>query len=238
MKLLAVETATSLQSVAIMDDDTVLACADAPAEGSHGRLLVPTIDRLLADTKLSLSALSFSAVSIGPGSFTGLRVGLGTLMGFRLAMDLPIVEVPTLEALVWNLRGERRPICSMLKARTGELYWAMFQWQPNGDLRRLSEDCVGAWRAWVDSLTGPTVVMGEGWQLNRAELRKAGGDRAAWMVEAPADAMTASAASVGLVARTKWAKGEIAKPGSAPHYVQRAEAEVKWAAKSLVNAER
>lgn len=237
MRFLAIETATSLQSVALMDDEMVLARADAPAEGSHGRLLVPTIDRLLADSKLSLSDLSFSAVSIGPGSFTGLRVGLGTLMGFRLAIDLPIVEVPTLEALAWNVRGERRPLCSMLKARTGELYWALFQWQPTGELCRLCDDRVGSWQAWVDSLTGPTVLVGEGWQLNRGELRQAGAERAGWMIDAPADAMTASAVSVGLLARVRWTKGEVTKPGAAPRYVQRAEAEVKWAAKAMANPE-
>jgi tRNA threonylcarbamoyladenosine biosynthesis protein TsaB len=159
-------------------------------------------------------------------------------MGFRLALDLPIVEVPTLEALAWNLRGERRPLCSMLKARTGELYWALFQWLPHGELRRLCDDRVGSWQAWVDSLTGPTVLVGEGWRLNRGELRKAGAERAGWMLEAPDDAMAASAVSVGLLARVKWAKGEVAKAGAAPHYVQRAEAEVKWAARTRANAER
>lgn len=238
MKSLAIETATSLQSVAILHDDEVLARVDAPAEGAHGRLLLPAIDRLLAAAQLSLSDLAYCAVSIGPGSFTGLRVGLATLMGFRLAMDLPVVEVPTLEALAWNVLGESRSLCPMLKARTGELYWAMFQWQANGELRRLCDDRVGSWQAWADSLAEPTVVIGEGWMLHRAELREAGGAHAKWMIEGPRQAMAASAVSVGLAARARWALGDVAKPGSSPRYVQRPEAEVKWAAKNLVNAER
>jgi tRNA threonylcarbamoyladenosine biosynthesis protein TsaB len=238
MKLLAVETATSLLSVAVMDDDQVLARSDMPAEGAHGRLLVPTIDQLLTTTKLGLSDLSLLGVSIGPGSFTGLRVGLSTLMGFRTAMGLPIVGVPTLEALAWNLRGESRPLCAMLKARTGELYWATYQWRPTGELLRLCEDRAGTWAAWVNSLTGPTVMVGEGWQVHREDLRNIGRDRAAWMFEGPAGAMAASADSVGMIARAKWAKGEVAQPGMAPHYVQRAEAEVKWAAKTMANSER
>ncbi len=238
MKLLAVETATSLLSVAILEDDQILARADVPAEGAHGRLLVPTIDRLFAETKLSLSDLSCLAVSIGPGSFTGLRVGLSTLMGFRMAVGLPIIEVPTLEALAWNLRGEEQPLCPLLKARTGELYWAFFQWQATGDLRRVSEDRAGSWADWADSLTGPTVMLGEGWHGQRDALRQAGRDRAAWMVDGPAVAMAASAVNVGLIAQTKWARCELAEPGRAPRYVQRAEAEVKRAARVAVNAER
>ena len=238
MKLLAIETATSLLSVALLEEDQVLARADLPADGAHGRLLVPTIDRLLAETKLSLSDLSCLAVSIGPGSFTGLRVGLSTLMGFRMAMGLPIVEVPTLEALAWNVRDESRPLCAMLKARTGELYWAFFQWQPNGMLQRLSDDRAGDWALWADSITGPTVMVGEGWQLYRDDLRAGFRHRAAWMVDGPPAAMAASAVHVGLIARAKWANGDRAEPGRAPRYVQRAEAEVKWAAKAMVAEKR
>ena len=238
MKLLAVETATSLLSVALLEEDGVLARADLPADGAHGRLLVPTIDRLFAETKLSLSDLSCLAVSIGPGSFTGLRVGLSTLMGFRMALGLPIVEVPTLEALAWNFCDESRLLCPMLKARTGELYWALFQWQPNGTLQRLSDDRAGAWALWADSLMGPTVMIGEGWQLHREDLRSAFRSRAAWMVDGPPAAMAASAVNVGLIARGKWAVGDIAESGRAPRYVQRAEAEVKWAAKEMVNSKR
>lgn len=238
MRLLAVETATSLLSVALLEEDQVLARADLPADGAHGRLLVPTIDRLFAETKLSLSDLSCLAVSIGPGSFTGLRVGLSTLMGFRMALGLPIVEVPTLEALAWTLREESRPLCAMLKARTGELYWALFRWQPKGRLQRLSDDRAGPWALWADSIAGPTVMVGEGWQLHRADLRAASRHRAAWMLDGPPAAMAASAVNVGLIARGKWANGEIAEPGGAPRYVQRAEAEVKWAANNLVNIER
>lgn len=238
MKILAVETATSFQSVAVMEDDAVLARSDEPAPGAHGRTLLPVIDRLLAGSGLILSDLSGLAVSIGPGSFTGLRVGLATLMGFRSVTKLPLVTVPTLEALAWNLRGELRPVCPLLKARTGELYWAMFQWQATGRLTRLSEDRVGSLASWAKSITGPVVVLGEGWPLNREALRRLGGERTPWMVEASVSAMGASAVSVGLAARERFARGEVAGEGIAPKYVQRAEAELKWAAKAMANAER
>ena len=238
MKILAVETATSVQSVAVMEDDAVLARSDEPAAGAHGRTLLPVIDRLLAGSGLTLSDLSGLALSIGPGSFTGLRVGLATLMGFRSVTKLPLVTVPTLEALAWNLRGELRPVCPLLKARTGELYWAMFHWQATGRLTRLSEDRVGSLASWAESITGPVVVLGEGWLLHREALRRLGGERTPWMVEAPLSAMGVSAVSVGLAARERFARGEVAGEGIAPTYVQRAEAELKWAANAMANAER
>ena len=89
MKVLAVETATSWQSVAILDDSRVLARHDQDAAGSHAKLLLPTIDRLFRETGLTLKQLDGLAVSIGPGSFTGLRVGLATLLGSRLIVRNP-----------------------------------------------------------------------------------------------------------------------------------------------------
>ena len=97
MKVLAVETATSWQSVAILDESRVLARHDQDAAGSHAKLLLPTIDRLFCETGLTLTQLDGLVVSIGPGSFTGLRVGLATLLGFRTISRLPLSVVPTLE---------------------------------------------------------------------------------------------------------------------------------------------
>ncbi|NJL16654.1 MAG: tRNA (adenosine(37)-N6)-threonylcarbamoyltransferase complex dimerization subunit type 1 TsaB [Nitrospira sp.] len=76
MKILAVETATAWQSVALLDDDHVLAAHDQEAGGAHGSLLLPAIDDVLAKSKVRLSELDGLCCSAGPGSFTGIRVVL------------------------------------------------------------------------------------------------------------------------------------------------------------------
>ncbi len=129
MKILAVETATRCQSVAIVDDFQVLAQETHSDCASHASVLVPSIDRLLQSLTLSLKQLDGLAVSLGPGSFTGLRVGLSTMVGFRLATRLPLVTVSTLEAMAWNVKDESRQICPILKASRGEVYWALFRWE-------------------------------------------------------------------------------------------------------------
>ena len=78
--VLAIDTATAWQSVALLQDDQVLALLEQDAEGSHARSLMGVIDRLLRGAGLSLKDLQALAVSIGPGSFTGLRVGLATML--------------------------------------------------------------------------------------------------------------------------------------------------------------
>ena len=126
MKVLAVETATSWQSVAILDDDRVLARCDQDAAGSHARLLLPAVDRLFSQTGLVPAKLDGLVVSIGPGSFTGLRVGLSTVLGFRTITRVPLAVVPTLEGMAWSLRASNERLCPVLNSRRGELYWALF----------------------------------------------------------------------------------------------------------------
>ena len=106
MLILAVETATSHQSVAVLKDDTVVGTRNRDAQGSHTRWLIPSIQDLLSSLRLELNQMAGLALSIGPGSFTGLRAGLATMLGFRLALELPLVTVSTLEAMAWNFRAK------------------------------------------------------------------------------------------------------------------------------------
>ena len=227
MKILAVETATSCQSVAVLDGARVLARSDEEAAGSHARLLIPTIDRLLKASGLTLSSLEGLAVSIGPGSFTGLRVGLATMMGLRATTGLPLAAVPTLEAMVWNVPRADVPLCPILKARTGEVYWGLYRWTGAGTVEILASEQVGPLELVVQSLAGPTMVLGEGWAAYRSELRRLLGPREGEVREAAGGAMAASAVSVGLAGLERLARGDIAGQGLSPRYVQRAEAELK-----------
>lgn len=227
MKILAVETATSCQSVAVLDGARVLARSDEDAGGAHARRLVPTIDRLLKASGVTLPGLEGLAVSIGPGSFTGLRVGLATMMGLRAATGLPLAAVPTLEALAWNVPGAAVPLCPILRARTGEVYWARYRWTGQGTLQVLEAERVGSLELLVSSFSGATVVLGEGWAVNRDELHRRLGRREGQIHEAPGQAMAASAVSVGLAGLERLARGDIAGRGLSPRYVQRAEAELK-----------
>ncbi len=236
MRVLAVETATGNLSVAVLDQETVLARGDEEATGAHTRLLIPAIDRVLAACGLTLAELDGLAVSIGPGSFTGLRVGLATMIGFRAVTGLPLAAVPTLEGLAWNLRGAGEVLCPLVTARAGEVYWACYRWVGDETLQRLSEERVGSVEQVVASTGDGTMFFGDGCEATRAGLRagvEAAGRR--W-VEAPASASSTSAVSIALAAQRLLVRGETAPMGIAPRYVQRAEAEVKWEARRATPA--
>lgn len=228
MKILAVETATRCQSVAIVDEQQVLAEGRHPDCASHASVLVPTIDHLLQSTNLSLGQLDGLAVSIGPGSFTGLRVGLSTMLGFRLATQLPLVTVSTLEAMAWNLKGEKRVICPTLKASRGEVYWALFRWDGDRPVR-ISEDRHGALSQLIDSIEKETILCGSGWLHSEGKLKELLGNRC---IIGPEEAMQPTAVNVAFSSLFSFRAKQYAGRQLSPRYVQRAEAEVQWEARA------
>ena len=226
MKILAVETATAWQSVAILDGERVLARCDQEALGSHAKLLLPTIDRLFADTGLTPARLDGLVVSIGPGSFTGLRVGLSTVLGFRTITRLPLAVIPTLEGMAWNLRGTKTPLCPVLNSRRGELYWGLFQWTGYDRLERLVPEQVGPPDSLGKQLSGPVVLYGEGWEKERAAIEAAMGH--AVLTAVASEHARPSAVSIGLAGLVRLMRGEKAGLGVSPLYIQRPEAELKY----------
>ena len=224
MKILAIDTSTRRQSVAVLDQTALLIQDVHENCPSHAGLLIPAIQRLLTSTPCSLSSIEGLAVSAGPGSFTGLRVGLSTMIGFRMVTGLPLVTVPTLEAMAWSHQTCSHVLCPMLVSRAQEVYWARFQWR-NGRLVRLSDDRVGSIQEVVDSSSHPTVFWGEGWLRHRSRLRETLGDLAV----CSSSAFTGpSAYHVGLASLSYFQTGKLAGRCLAPHYVQRAEAEIRW----------
>ena len=227
MKVLAVETATSWQSVAILDGTRVLARHDQDAGGSHAKLLLPVIDRLFSESGVTLKQLEGLVVSIGPGSFTGLRVGLATLLGFRTISQLPLAVVPTLEGMAWNLRGTSTLLCPVLNSRRGELYWALFRWTSEDRLERVVSAQVGTPVMLGNSLTESALLFGEGWTVEASAIRAAL-PPSVKIVEAQDQAMKPSAVSIGLAGIERLRRGEQAGIGISPLYVQRTAAELKY----------
>src|SRR5438445_3979806 len=136
MRMLAIETATPTQSVALLDDDRLLAEESYDAKGSRGGLLLPTVDHVLRKAGVAAKDLDAVAVSIGPGSFTGLRVGLATAKGLALGTGATVVGVSTLEALAAAYEpAAALVICTLLDASPAEVYLSAFN-RPAGCLER------------------------------------------------------------------------------------------------------
>jgi tRNA threonylcarbamoyladenosine biosynthesis protein TsaB len=126
LKILAIETATSVTRVALLDGERVLAEVE-DAERAHAAALLPAVERALGEAALTLADVEGFAVSIGPGSFTGLRIGLATVKAFALGGERPTAAVPSLAALAWPRRAEAPALVACLDAQRGEVYAACYR---------------------------------------------------------------------------------------------------------------
>ena len=152
MKFAAFETATEWCSVAVWVDGEVTG-AEESAGNRHGELVLPMLGRLLAAAGLSIAQLDAVAFGAGPGSFTGLRIACGVAQGLAFARDLPVLGIPTLEAMAEECGAVRVVAC--LDARMREVYYSAIE---KDDLR---------WREIVPAqCVAPAAVQmppGEGW---------------------------------------------------------------------------
>ena len=103
MKIIGIESASLTASAAVLDEDTVIAEYTVNYKKTHSQTLLPMLEEILRMTEQDLTEIDAVAVSGGPGSFTGLRIGSATAKGLGLALAKPLVHVPTLEAMAWNL---------------------------------------------------------------------------------------------------------------------------------------
>lgn len=126
MRLLAIDSATPVAGVAILEDDKLLREAFANLGKTHSETLLPLVDRVLRECNLTLPEMDGVAVTGGPGSFTGLRIGLALAKGLCLGAHLPLIAVSTLEVLAANLPFNTAVICPLLDARKQEVYAGFF----------------------------------------------------------------------------------------------------------------
>jgi tRNA threonylcarbamoyladenosine biosynthesis protein TsaB len=127
--ILGIETATPHLSVAIADGGRIIASCTVNRKNIHDELLVPMIEWVQANA--GHPVLHAVAVSAGPGSFTGLRIGMAAAKGMALALEIPLIAVPTFDAIAWRiarrlmLPGETR-LVTLFDAKGGDVYAAEY----------------------------------------------------------------------------------------------------------------
>lgn len=127
MKILALDSSGLVASVALTEDDLLVAEYDIQYKKTHSQTLLPMLGEIRDMTELDMSSVDAVALAAGPGSFTGLRIGSATAKGLGFALGIPIVEIPTLEGLAYNLYGTADYICPMMDARWGQVYTGVYE---------------------------------------------------------------------------------------------------------------
>ena len=122
MRVLGIESASMVASVAIVENGNLIAEYTLNHKKTHSQTLLPMIDEIVKMTETNLSEIDGIAISAGPGSFTGLRIGSATAKGLGLALDKPLMHIPTLDGMAWQLWGCDGLVCPIMDARRGQVY--------------------------------------------------------------------------------------------------------------------
>ena len=130
MRVLAIDTSGLVASVALVEDDVLRAEFTTNDKKTHSQTLLPMLEQLRQMISLELDTIDVIAIAAGPGSFTGLRIGSATAKGLGLALGKPLVEVPTLEGLAYNLYGTDKLVCPMMDARRNQVYTGLYEYIP------------------------------------------------------------------------------------------------------------
>ena len=121
MKILAISTSSNTASVALLEDDKCIQELNIINEKTHSEKLMPLIDELFKNNKVTLSDIGLIACDNGPGSFTGIRIGVATVKAMAEAKNIPVVSCSSLEGLAYNVTGFDY-ICSLIDARNNQVY--------------------------------------------------------------------------------------------------------------------
>lgn len=127
MKLLALDSSSLVASVAVITDQVMTAEYTINYKKTHSQTLLPMIDEISRMIDLDLDSVDAIAVAAGPGSFTGLRIGSATAKGLGLALNKPIIAVPTLDAMAYNLAGTNALAVPVMDARRSQVYTGIYE---------------------------------------------------------------------------------------------------------------
>ena len=127
MKVLGIDSSGLVASVAVVEDDILLAEYTVNYKKTHSQTLLPMLKEIGDMINLDLNSLDAIAIAAGPGSFTGLRIGSATAKGLGLALDKPIIPVPTVDGLAYDLWGTDKIVCPIMVARRNQVYTGIYE---------------------------------------------------------------------------------------------------------------
>ena len=241
MKVLGIDSSGLVASVAVAEDGILLGEYTTNYKKTHSQTLLPMLDELKKMIELDLSTIDAIAISSGPGSFTGLRIGSATAKGLGLALGKPLVEVPTLEGLAYNLYSCTSLVCPIMDARRNQVYTGIYEFveKPSKDGTKADEtgeheyvlhdvmeqtamdihDLLGE----LEKLNRKVVFLGDGVDAFREVIRK---ECLVPFFFAPAHMGAQRAGSIAALGEVYLARGKVVSAQAhQPEYLRKSQAE-------------
>ena len=228
MKVLAIDSSSSIASAALLDGNILVAEYTVNNKKTHSQILMPMIEELLKKTSIKIDEIDAFAVCAGPGSFTGLRIGIATAKGLAHACNKPLVCVSTLEAMAYNLPYCSHLIVPLLDARRDQVYGAVYRYN-NDNVDTLIAPCAVSIDEILDNITKTkqkAVFIGDGALRFGEYIKEKIGDNAIFLY---ANSNMQRASSVGTIAQIKLINGESVTYDKAfPVYLRKSQAEREY----------
>lgn len=204
------ESSATASSVSYVKDEKILGQYYINAGLTHSTTLMPMVQGMLENAKLSLDNVDYYAVSVGPGSFTGLRIGISAIKGIALAKNKPCVAVSTLEAMAYNYVYTDTLVCAVIDARCNRFFNAIFKCSADGTVERLCEDRALSYEEIAQELTSnysneKIVLVGDGAIM----AQKLMGDLVPNLTIAPPHLMYQQSNGVAMVAQNMIEQGKV-----------------------------
>ena len=228
MIILGIDTSTKFCNLGLIEDENIL--IEYTINGlkkKHSSILLSAIKDLLKTMDLKMEKINGIAVSIGPGSFTGLRIGLGVAKGLSYACSLPLLGIPTLDAMAFPLKEIPYLICPILESKKDEIYDVVFQ---GGDsLHRVMDykcEDIQSLLVRLSPLKEEIIFLGDGIKKYRDIIKEKIGKDPLFIDSQINLSMAANVAFLGLNKLKKGEEDDISI--LTPFYLRKSEAEIVW----------
>lgn len=176
MLILALESSAKAASVALVENEKLVAQYSQCSGLTHSRTLLPMVDDMLRNTENTIAGVDLIAVAHGPGSFTGIRIGVSTVKGLAWASDKMCVGVSTLEAMAWHGVSAGGIICPVMDARRSQVYNALFEIKDGRPVRMCDDRAVSLEALAAEVSDKNVFLVGDGAELTASYLKNAGID--------------------------------------------------------------
>lgn len=178
MKILALDSSGLVASVALLEEDNCIAEYTINYKKTHSQTLVPMLDEVSRMIELDMTTIDAIAVAAGPGSFTGLRIGSATAKGLGQALNKPLIGIPTVDGLAYNLYGTDKVVCPLMDARRNQTYTGLYEFvkkEGQYELAVIKEQCAVALDeiiAAINELGREVIFLGDGVPVFKAQLEE------------------------------------------------------------------
>ena len=234
MRVLAIDSSGLTATVAVVEDEQTIAEYTVNYKKTHSQTLLPMLDEIVKMTELDLNTIDAIAVAAGPGSFTGLRIGAATVKGLGLALEKPVISVPTCHGLAYNLWGSDKLICPIMDARRNQVYAGLYCYTDHHLDTIWEQDALSieALAEGLNCLDHEVIFLGDGVAVYREKLE------ALLTIPfsfAPAHVNRQRAAAVGALAEVYYEEGKIQTAEEhEPEYLRKSQAERERAERESV----